>query len=146
MIILLMSSIGVSTGHAEETTELPKCYMTIKSVIPDSICIGDFLWGYYMPHLNEFALRGQANYNLPANPNGQSFIIGIPKGDVSRAELVVYTIKVEQPKPKPTPPPSNPTSSLKPSDPLEEEPKTNQPKAETPKTSQPQTQTPSENT
>src|SRR5690606_6287192 len=86
--------------------EVPTCTMTIKSDVhtksnpayPGGVCGGkDYVWGYYIPHLDEFALRGFINYNISANPNGQTF--ELPMGDVATyANLIVYTIKVNPPK------------------------------------------------
>lgn len=154
--ILLVLSFPKSSFAYPEPTEF--CTMTIRSDIhteknpakADGICNGDLLWGYYMPHLDEFALRGTLVYNLKANPNGQVYIVPIPQVDrLIYAELTVYTIKVESPKqeePKQPPKDEKPTDPPKQENPKEEPKQPQQPqqppKDEKPKTEQPKNEPP----
>ena len=146
-------------GHIYTT-----CTLTIRSdihteenpAIPDGLCVGRVL-GYYMPHLDEFALRGGANYNLKENRDGQVFDIALPVVQgYSRALLTVYTIKVEPPKQeepkqppkdeKPTDPPKQENPKEEPKQPQQppkdEKPKTEQPKNEPPKNQNPKNEQP----
>ena len=149
-------------GHIYTT-----CTLTIRSdihteenpAIPDGLCVGR-AWGYYMPHLDEFALRGGANYNLKENRDGQVFDIALPVVQgYSRALLTVYTIKVEPPKQeepkqppkdeKPTDPPKQENPKEEPKQPQQpqqppkdEKPKTEQPKNEPPKNQNPKNEQP----
>ena len=166
--ILLVLAFPKSIFAAEEPTAF--CTMTIRSDIhtesnpahADGVCNGDFLEGFYIPYLDEFALRGYLTFNLKANPDGQVFTVAIPQtvGHIL-AEVTVYTIKINPPKEEPKNPPKdenptnppkqeNPTNPPKQENPKEEpkqppkdeKPKTEQPKTEQPKTEQPKTEQP----
>jgi len=105
LVVGLLGFWGVPNSVFAEEDPVAYCTLTIRSDIhtetnhaeAEGLCKGH-VWGYYMPHLDEFALRGAVRYNLVANPNGQEFKMGLPSVQGhSRAIVTVYTIKVEKP-------------------------------------------------
>ncbi|WP_066412847.1 hypothetical protein [Sutcliffiella cohnii] len=113
--IILGLLVSVNTTFAQNT-DIPQCSMTIEQgkhtesspAKASGVCgEKDAVWGYYVPNLDTFVVRGMVNRDV--TQNGQVFDVPLP-GDYS-PKLTVYIVRkaVEPAPPKEEPKPSNPT-------------------------------------
>src|SRR5690606_24496639 len=130
LLLMLAFPKSIFAWVGEDGHTYTICTLTISSdihtmenpALADGVCHGDQVWGYYMPHLDDFALRGAADYNLKENRSGQQFVIGLPNVQgYSSAILTVYTIKVEPPKQEDPPKQEEPPKKENPTNPPEQE-------------------------